>query len=60
MRVAHTELGTVGYRVIGSGPPLVLIMGYGGTMQTWDPRFVNTLAMHNRVVIFDNAGIGDT
>ena len=60
VRVAHTTLGTVGYRVAGSGPPLVLIMGYGGTMQTWDPRFVNTLAMHNRVVIFDNAGIGDT
>ncbi len=60
VRVAHTELGTVGYRVVGSGPPLVLIMGYAGTMQTWDPRFVNTLAMHNRVVIFDNAGIGDT
>ena len=46
--------------MIGSGPSLVLIMGYGGTMQTWDPRFVNTLAMHNQVVIFDNAGIGDT
>ena len=27
--VAHTKLGAVGYRVVGSGPPLVLIMGYG-------------------------------
>ena len=27
----------MGYRVVGSGPPLVLIMGYGWTMEGWDP-----------------------
>lgn len=60
MRVAHTSLGTVGYRIVGSGPPLVMIMGYDNTMEDWDPRFVNALARHFRVVIFDNAGIGAT
>jgi pimeloyl-ACP methyl ester carboxylesterase len=35
-------------------------MGYAGTMQDWDPRFVDALARHYRVVIFDNAGIGRT
>jgi len=60
VRVAHTSLGTVGYRVVGSGPPLVLIMGYAGTMETWDPRLVDALARHYRVVTFDNSGIGDT
>ena len=60
VRTAHTKLGAVGYRVVGSGPPLVLIMGYGGTMEAWDPRFVDTLAQRYRVVIFDNAGIGNT
>jgi pimeloyl-ACP methyl ester carboxylesterase len=59
-QVAATTLGTVGYREIGSGPPLVLIMGYAGTMQTWEPQFLDTLARHFRVVIFDNAGIGAT
>jgi pimeloyl-ACP methyl ester carboxylesterase len=59
-RVAHTSLGTVGYRIVGSGPPLVMIMGYDATMQDWDPRFVDALARHYRVVIFDNAGIGAT
>jgi len=59
-RVAQTALGTVGYREVGSGPPLVLIMGYAGTMETWEPQFVNDLARHNRVVVFDNAGIGST
>ena len=60
VQVAHTQLGAVGYRVVGSGPPLVLIMGYTGTMEDWDPRFVDALARHYRVVIFDNAGVGRT
>jgi pimeloyl-ACP methyl ester carboxylesterase len=57
---AHTKLGTVAYRAIGSGTPLVLITGYGGTMEGWDRRFADTLAQHHRVVIFDNAGAGRT
>ena len=60
VQVAHTQLGAVGYRVVGSGPPLVLIMGYAWTMEDWDPRFVDALARHYRVVIFDNAGVGRT
>jgi pimeloyl-ACP methyl ester carboxylesterase len=60
VRTAHTRLGTVGYRSFGSGPALLLITGYGGTMESWDPRFVDALAKHHRVVIFDNAGIGAT
>ncbi len=60
VRIAHTRLGAVGYRVVGSGPPLVLIMGYAGTMEVWDPRLVHALARHHRVVMFDNAGIGRT
>jgi pimeloyl-ACP methyl ester carboxylesterase len=59
-RTVHTTLGTVGYRAAGTGPPLVLITGYGGTMEDWDRRFVDTLSRHYYVVIFDNAGIGGT
>jgi len=55
VRIAHTRLGAVGYRVVGSGPPLVLIMGFGWTMEGWDPRLVHALARHNRVVMFDNS-----
>jgi pimeloyl-ACP methyl ester carboxylesterase len=60
VRIAHTRLGAIGYRVVGTGPPLVLIMGYAGTMEDWDPRLIHTLARHNRVVMFDNAGVGRT
>jgi pimeloyl-ACP methyl ester carboxylesterase len=60
VRMARTSLGEVAYRTVGSGPPLILITGYAGTMESWDPRFVNALATHYRVVIFDNAGIDGT
>ena len=60
VKVAKTSMGDVAYRVFGRGPDLVLVMGYAGTMQTWEPHFVDMLARHFRVVIFDNAGIGAT
>jgi pimeloyl-ACP methyl ester carboxylesterase len=60
VRIAHTRLGSVGYRLVGTGPPLLLITGYTATMDSWDPRFVGALAGHYRVVIFDNAGVGRT
>ena len=60
VRIAHTSLGAVGYRVVGTGPPLVLIMGYGEPMEDWDPVLVHALARHSRVVMFDNSGVGQT
>jgi pimeloyl-ACP methyl ester carboxylesterase len=60
VRTVQTKLGRIGYRMVGSGPALVLIMGYAGTMETWAPAFVNALSKQHRVVIFDNAGIGET
>jgi pimeloyl-ACP methyl ester carboxylesterase len=35
-------------------------MGYGWTMEGWDPRLVHALALHHRVVMFDNSGVGRT
>jgi pimeloyl-ACP methyl ester carboxylesterase len=60
VRVAVTSDGHVGYRELGSGPPLLLIMGLGGTMDNWSPSFVDALAAHHKVVVFDNAGVGET
>lgn len=59
-RLARTAKGTVAYRMVGHGPPLVLLMGYGGTMRTWDPRFVDALGQRFEVVVVDNAGVGHT
>jgi pimeloyl-ACP methyl ester carboxylesterase len=59
-QTVHTTLGTVAYRAIGAGPPLVMVNGYSATMEDWDPLLVDALAQHHRLVIFDNAGIGRT
>jgi pimeloyl-ACP methyl ester carboxylesterase len=58
IKVAVTRHGRVAYRSVGTGRPLVLIMGFGSSMEDWDPAFVNGLAKSRRVIIFDNAGIG--
>ncbi|HEV8066079.1 MAG TPA: alpha/beta hydrolase, partial [Acidimicrobiales bacterium] len=60
VRVADTTDGLVGYRQVGAGPPLLMIMGYSGTMDDWEPNFIDALAREHTVVIFDNAGIGMT
>jgi pimeloyl-ACP methyl ester carboxylesterase len=58
--VAHTALGDVGYREVGTGSPIVLITGYLTSMDDWAPSFLDALAAHHRVVVFDNAGVGET
>jgi pimeloyl-ACP methyl ester carboxylesterase len=60
IRVVRTSDGTVAYRELGSGPPLLLITSAGLTMDGWPPSFVDTLAAHHTVVVFDNAGVGRT
>jgi pimeloyl-ACP methyl ester carboxylesterase len=73
--VKHVAVGdlSVGYRVIGplaatSGggatsageTPLLLIMGFSGTMDLWSPEFVAALAQGRQVIVFDNRGVGET
>ncbi|HTJ22155.1 MAG TPA: alpha/beta hydrolase [Gemmatimonadaceae bacterium] len=62
---AHTRLLRVGgvefaYRTFGaeSDVPIVLLPRFRGTMDDWDPAFLDALAADRRVVIFDNAGVG--
>jgi len=60
IRVIRTSAGTVAYRELGSGSELLLITGADASMDGWPPDFVDALAAHHKVVVFDNAGVGRT
>lgn len=47
------------YRSLGtpSGMPLVFLNRFRGTMDEWDPLFLDHVAAHRHVVIFDNIGV---
>jgi pimeloyl-ACP methyl ester carboxylesterase len=48
------------YRRVGprGGVPLVLLNRFRGTIDWWDPEFVDYLAADHDVIVFDNVGIG--
>jgi pimeloyl-ACP methyl ester carboxylesterase len=50
------------YRRMGprDGVPLVLLNRFRGTIDWWDPEFLDYLAGSHDVIVFDNVGIGYT
>jgi pimeloyl-ACP methyl ester carboxylesterase len=48
------------YEVKGEGFPLVMICGMNQNLTMWDPRFVEGLSKHFKLVLFDNRGAGRT
>ncbi len=60
VRIADTAAGAVGYREVGTGSPILLVMGLSGSIDDWQPDFVASLAADHTVVVFDNAGVGRT
>ena len=46
------------YYLKGKGDPMILIMGYAGTLSAWDPALLDELAKNNQLIIFDNRGAG--
>jgi len=48
------------YEVKGEGFPLVMIQGMNGNLVMWDPRLVEGLSKHFKLVLFDNRGAGRT
>jgi pimeloyl-ACP methyl ester carboxylesterase len=51
---------TIAYEDFGQGKPLLLIMGYGSTMDFWPPAVLSNLSKDHRVIVFDNRGMGNT
>ena len=51
---AYRELGT------GSKVPVVFLHHLTAVLDDWDPRIIDGIAAHHRVIAFDNRGIGAT
>jgi pimeloyl-ACP methyl ester carboxylesterase len=49
---------TVGYRQLGSGPPVILVVGQGSTMAMWGTELPRRLAAHHQVTMYDLRGVG--
>lgn len=59
----YVQIGerTIAYRSIGSGTPMILCNRFRGTMDSWDPAFIDALASHGvRVIAFDYSGLGSS
>jgi len=46
------------YREFGSGEPLLMITGFGNTMDSWNGTFIGILATKYHVYIYDPRGMG--
>ncbi len=50
----------IGYKLIGSGDPLLLLTGLGCTMERWTPEFIAAASQKHQLIIMDNRGMGYT
>src|SRR5687768_11024506 len=48
----------IAYRSIGGGRPMLLLTRMRGTLDTWDPLFLDELAKANLVITVDYPGVG--
>ena len=49
---AYRELGAT------SGVPVVFLHHFTAVLDDWDPRLIDGIAAHHRVIVFDNRGVG--
>lgn len=59
-RVVSVDGVDFAYRQLGpgGGVPIVLLNHLAAVLDNWDPRVVDGLAAHRRVITFDNRGVG--
>jgi pimeloyl-ACP methyl ester carboxylesterase len=54
VKFAYRELGS------GSDVPVVFLHHLTAVLDDWDPRIIDGIAAHHRVIAFDNRGVGAT
>lgn len=57
---ANADNYRIAYRSLGAGSTLILCTRFRGTLDTWDPAFLDALAKRFRVITFDYQGIGQS
>lgn len=60
MGALKTRDGDIHFETAGEGPPLLLIMGLGGSSVDWTPEFVLGLAADFKCILFDQRGCGQS
>jgi len=58
MKTVHVADIDIACMDFGAGDPILMIMGYGGSMDFWSPRLLKLLSASHRVILFDNRGMG--
>ncbi len=48
----------IAYKVIGKGKPIIFLSRFRGTLNDWDPAFVDAVANSYQVILFDSPGVG--
>src|SRR5258706_2973204 len=48
----------IAYKVVGNGKPIIFLARFRGTLNDWDPAFVDGVAKSYRVILFDAPGVG--
>lgn len=48
------------YETIGSGDPLLMIIGLSFSLRDWSPDFLDRLAQHHQLILWDNRDAGET
>ncbi len=56
----HANGIDIGYKLIGSGEPLIMIMGLGGTINDWPQKVIDPLSKEYQLILMDNRGMGYT
>ena len=54
----HANGIEIGYKLIGSGEPLVMIVGTSGTMDHWPRRSLKRCLKKYQLILLDNRGMG--
>jgi len=60
IQFAESNGRKIAYRSIGQGAPIILANRFRGTLDVWDPAFLDNLAKKHTVITFDYSGLASS